>query len=298
MKTKVSKLYDMNKVAVPQELCKWRVSSEEVDAQLARIATSHPLETKPEKAEMGDSVLCRTASQNPRWNRVTLPLYPGRNMAPAFLENAVVGMQLGETKSTDGIQITVLDITRRRPAALTDALMVAEKIDGVETITQYRDWWKAKTEVDRKATALNRIVYCIQQEMVSRSEFDIDEEELSGIAHDMAKKQYTAMVNAGIDPTVPEDGVDFLTEEEALKKIAGENSQRLLGCVLNEYYATVLFPMTKEEYSTAMTAFEHSMGKTHEELIAYAGEFLVNDYIYNQVFAKAASQYANTLLED
>lgn len=106
------------------------------------------------------------------------------------------------------------------------------------------------------------------------------------------------MVNAGIDPTVPDEGVDFLTEEEALEKIAGENRMRLLGCIVNEHYDTVLYPMTKEEWDSALHELEDSMGKSREELLEYAGETLVNDFIYNKPFYAHASAYTETLLED
>lgn len=298
MKTRVVKLYDMQKVTVPEELCKWRVSKEELDAQLARLAAAHPVESKPNTVELGDSVLCCTKGDDSKWNRDAVPFYPGRGMLPSSLENGLLGMKHGETKTVEGIEITVLEITRRRPAILTDEVIAKENIDGVRTLDQYCDWWKERTEQDRKRAALSRVIYAVQNEMVQNSVFECDEEELSSIAHSMAQKQYNAMVKAGIDPTIPDDGVDFLTEEEALEKIAAENRQRLLGCVLNAYYATVLYPMTQAAFDAAMAEFEKSMKKTKAELIEYAGEFLVNDYIYGKVFAEKVAAYAETLLED
>lgn len=297
MKSKVTKLFDMKQVAVPAEMRKWRVSIEELDAQLARLAAAHPVETHPEMVENGDSVLCRTQSSDPKWNREAVPFYPGRGMLSAQ-EDALIGMSLQETKTVDGIEITVLEITRRRPAVLTDELICTEGIEYVETVNQYRTWWREKTEQERKNDAIHRLAYFLHDEIVSYSEYDCDDKELDEMALDIARKQYAAMVNAGIDPTIPEDGVTFLTEEEALAKIAQENRQRLMGCVVNAHYATVVAPMSQEEYDAAMAEFERSMGKTCQELKEYAGETLVNDYIYNQVFAKVAYSFAETLLED
>lgn len=297
MKSKVTQLYDMRQVSIPAELRKWRVSEEEVQAQLARIAAAHPMESKPHTVEPGDSVLCRTTGADARWNREALPFYPGRNMLPE-VEAALIGMQVGETREAGDKTLTVLEITRRRPAPLTDALIAEEGIENVSTIAQYEDWWRALTEQDRKRTAIQRLIFAIQQEMIQNSVFACDEEELNGIAREMAQKQYAAMVKAGIDPTVPDEGVDFLTEEEALKRIARENRMRLLGCVLNEYYATVLYPITREEYNASIVELGRSMNKNREELIAYAGEFLVDDYVYNQVFSREVSRFAETLLED
>lgn len=297
MKSKVTYLYDMRQASVPEELRKWRVSEAEVQVQLARVAAAHPVETKPSTVALGDSVLCRTAGKEAKWNRDALPFYPGRNMLPE-VETALVGMQVGETREVGDKEITVMEITRRQPAPLTDALIAEEGIEGVSTLAQYRDWWKHNTEQDRRNRALSSIVYCLQAEVVSHSQILCDEAEMDRMSHKMAQKQYTAMVNAGIDPTVPDEGVDFLTEEEALEKMAQENRMRLMGCIVNEHYATVLYPMPKEEYETALKEMEMSMGKTRDELLEYAGETLVNDFIYNKVFYTQASAYAETLLED
>lgn len=297
MKSKVTYLYDMRQASVPEELRKWRVSDEEVQAQLARVAAAHPVETKPGTVELGDSVLCRTTGKETKWNREALPFYPGRNMLPE-VEAALVGMEVGETREVGDKTITVLEITRRRPSPLTDSLIAEEGIEGVSTLAQYRDWWKHNTEQERRNRALSGIVYRLQAEVVSHSQILCDEVEMDRMSHELAQKQYTAMVNAGIDPTVPDEGVDFLTEEEALEKMAQENRMRLMGCIVNEHYATVLYPMSKEEYAAALKEMEMSMGKTREELMEYAGETLINDFIYNKVFYAQASAYAETLLED
>lgn len=297
MKSKIVQLFDLKAVEIPFDLHSWHMSEEEIDADLKRLAVSHPVETHPDTAETGDSVLCRTVSDDPKWNREAVPIYPGRGMLDADLENAVAGMKVTESKTVGNVTFTVLEVTRRRPDLITDELIRKENIAGVETVEQYRAWLRQTTEQDRKRNMLNRVVYHLLEEVAKRSEMEIDDEEFDSIAMDMAKKQYQAMLNAGFDPTIPEDGVDFLTEEEALAKMVAQNRERLRTCVVNEYYATVVQPVSPEEFDAAMRAFEQSMGKTHEELIEYAGEILVNDYIYGQVFSRAVSDYAAALME-
>ena len=297
MKSTVKKLFDIKQVEVPAQMCAWHVKPDEEEVQLARIAAAHPVELFPDTVETGDSVLCRTESADNAWKHQAVPIYPGRGMVLA-LENAVLGMKLGEQRTVDGITLDVVEIIRRRPGELTDELIRSEGIDGVETVEQYRSWWKTHTEQERKSERIRQIAYFIQETVVANSQFVCDEEELATIGHDMARKQYDAMVASGIDPTIPEDGVDFLTEEEALEKIVRENEPRLKGGVVNAYYATVVQPITDNEFNQAMDQFAQSMGKTREALLEYAGEFLVNDYIYGQVFLKDLFAYAETLLED
>lgn len=297
MKSIIIKLFDMKELEIPSDLLDWHMSDEEIDADMNRLAVSHPVETHLDTVETGDSVLCRTVSDDSKWNWEAVPVYPGRGMLEAALENAVVGLKVAESKAVGNITFTVLEITRRRPSQINDELIQKENIDGVETVEQYRAWLRQTTELDRKRTALNRLSYYLLEEVAKRSEMEIDNEEFDSIAESLAKKQYQAMVNAGIDPTIPDDGVDFLTEEEALAKMAAQNRERLRTCVVNEYYATVVQPISAEEFEAAMREFEASMHKTHEELIEYAGEILVNDYIYGQAFSKVVSDYAETLME-
>lgn len=287
----------MKQVEVPAELRKWRVSPTEVEAQLNRLAASHPVESHPDMVSPGDSVLCQSHSSDPKWNRNAVPIYPGRGLLDTELENAVLGLQLHQSVTVDNITFTVLEITRRQPAELSDILIQSEGIEGVCTIEQYRTWWTNSVEKERRKDAVHRIGYFLQEAIVARSELECDEAELNALAHQLAKKQYQAMINAGIDPTIPEDGVNFLTEEEALEKIVAESRLRLNSCIINQYYATVIAPLSAEEFAAAEKEMEHSMNKTHEQLEEYAGEFMICDYIYGQVFSRELFRYAETLLE-
>lgn len=75
------------------------------------------------------------------------------------VEAALVGMQVGEIRAFVDKTLIILEITRRQPAALTDALILKEGIENVTTIAQYADWWKHSTEQDRRSRALSSIVY-------------------------------------------------------------------------------------------------------------------------------------------
>lgn len=297
MNSTVKKLFDMKQVDVPAELRRWRICPAEVEAQLARLASAHPVESHPDTVSLGDSVLCCTRSTDPKWCRDAVPFYPGRGLLPAELENAIIGLHPQQSITAQNIEIRVLEITRRQPTPLTDAIICAEGIDGVTSVDGYRTWWQTKTEQERRRDAVHRIGYFLQEAIVSRSEFECDEAELDALAQDLAKKQYQAMLNAGIDPTIPEDGVDFLTEEEALQKIAAESRQRLYSCIVNQYYATSVAAMTAEQYESALLEMARSMNKTYAELEEYAGDFMIHDYIYGQVFSQDLFRYAETLVE-
>ena len=56
MKSKIVKLFDMKELEIPSDLLNWHMSDEEINAELNRLAASHPEETHPNMVETGDSV--------------------------------------------------------------------------------------------------------------------------------------------------------------------------------------------------------------------------------------------------
>ena len=285
MKSKVISFYDYKNVKIPEEVRNWHIRDEEIEKRLETLCRNHPEESHPDTAARGDSVLCQM-------NGRIVPIYPGQGMF--FREDEIVGMKKGETKG----DITVLEITRRRPAALSDAVILAERIENVKTVAEYSAYFREKEERERRINALKRTASYIGQEVLKKSEFRMDEEETDRLSVEFGRKMYEAMVKAGIDPTVPEDGVDFLTEEEALARMVEENRARIPQLVLDEYYATEIHPITEEMYQEKYEELKNALKKNDEELLEYAGEIMIRDYIYGSVFSDDLYTYVEQELED
>ena len=222
MKSRVTKLFDYTRAEVPEKLRRWRVTDQAMEGHLAVLGRSHALERDVDEVRAGDSVVCRGESAVSRWNKPVLLFYPGSGLCEKVIENALVGMKPGESKtiaaSEGDVKLTVTRIVRREPHPVNNELVKLEGVEGVETLDAYRRWYRETTEKadrDRNAHYLGRHLL---QEIEKHSEYDIDEAEETAWAEAKGAEWRKAEEAQGIDPSVPEEGTDFLTEEQIKEK--------------------------------------------------------------------------------
>lgn len=219
MKSTVTKLYDHRQSAIPQELLTWRISDDELTQHLEVLSQNHAFEQDVDVVQMGDSVACSAESDCPQWNRPVMLFYPGRELLDMNLENACVGAGFGENRiiSVDGqpVKLTVTRIVRRSNMPIGNELAKAEGIEGVDTLDAYCDWYRKTNEPTRKLHASYRAASFLLDEIAKKSEFAIDTDEKNAWLNDRVDKVYDALVDAGADPTIPKEGFDFLTVEQA-----------------------------------------------------------------------------------
>lgn len=217
MKAIVTKLCDISSLTVPEEMTKWRVRPEDVEDQLRTLALSHAVELHPDKAAFHDSV--RLSAEG----RMDVLLYPGLSLPGAEgAEKAVLGLGVGDTLTApiggSALTMRVEEIRRRVPAEINDALIQAQDMDGVSTVEQYRDWYRAKTEAQNKEILLKEIAFYLLGALRDRSEFDFDREELDAWARERAQESIDSCTAMGEDPHIPDEGVELLTDEGVLDK--------------------------------------------------------------------------------
>lgn len=222
MKSKVITLFDYRKVTVPSELGKWHMPAEELENQLKTLSHAHAIETEEEIVETGDSVACRGESACPRWNREVLLFYPSHGLCEEALENGLLGAHVGETRaiqtSEGEVGLTVQRIVRRKDMPIGDAMVQCEHIEGVNTLTDYGRWFREQKEDFYRQRARYQCANYILGEVEKGSTLFLDPEERDAWVWEHTNCIYDAMVAAGMDPTVPEEGVEFLTEEQAREK--------------------------------------------------------------------------------
>lgn len=219
MKSTIIKLYDYKQAVIPAEWGLWRITDGEVAEKLETLSHNHAIETEPDTVERFDSVACSGKSEAARWNRKSLRFYPGRKLCDADIENALIGAKIGESRTVrteEGeITLTVTRIVRRRSMPVGDELVKAEGIDGVTTVADYYRWYREQNEPERRMNACMRTAYQLIHQIAENSEYSFDEGEKRTFVSDRVDRIYQAMVMAGADPTIPKEGFDFLTEEQA-----------------------------------------------------------------------------------
>ena len=223
MKSTITRLYDYQQSVIPAEMRLWRVKDEEVRSQLETLSRNHAYEAEAEEVRSGDSVACRGESPAERWNRETLLFYPGRGLCGAALENALVGAKAGESSMPVG-----------------DALVRLEGIEGVETVADYDRWYREEKGSFYRQQAKYRCANFLLEEIQEKSELFIDQEEKDAWMWERVNSLYDAMLAAGMDPRLPREGFDFLTEEQAKEKMYREQEWAFPAYVVQAYMAEKL----------------------------------------------------------
>lgn len=222
MRSTVTKLCDWRRLSVPKELGKWHMDEKAVDEKLAELANSHAAEIQADVVRKGDSVRlrCTEGSLTER----TVLLYPGLGLPQAAeAEQAVTGCRVGAQIHTQigGKEqcLVVEEIRRRTPAAVDDALIRAEQIEGVATLEAYAHWYQERTEEQNKENARKNIAYYLQQEIVRLSEYALDQDEVYEWTDKRARQEFDELLSMGEDPRIPEDGVELLSDEQAIETL-------------------------------------------------------------------------------
>lgn len=304
MKSQIVTLYDYTQAAIPEEMRRWRIDETEIDHQIETLTHSHAREMDADTVAAGDSVVCKGESAVGRWNKPVLLFYPGHGLCEACIEDALIGMNVGESKSISAsegeLTLTVCRIVRRVPHPVGNALVQLEKIEGVENLEQYRRWYRETTEQRNRQDRINHIARMLLNDTAAKSKYEIDEAEETEWARDIANREYDAMVANGMDPTVPEDGVEFLTEEQAREKLVNQARPFFR----NEFaYVALAVQLSGMDEATYFRTELERQGqryyqKSAEELLEMAPESMWRSQVFRNGSEDLLRTYAEKLAED
>ena len=302
MKSTITRLYDYKQSVIPQEMRLWRVKDEEVQAQLETLSRNHAFEADAEEVRSGDSVACRGESPAARWNRETLLFYPGHGLCDAALENACVGAKVGESRTVQTaegeVKLTVKRIVRRSNMPIGDELIKLEKIEGVETVADYDRWYREDKGAFYRQRALYQSANFLLEEIQEKSELFIDQEEKDAWMWDRVNSLYDAFLAAGMDPKIPEEGFDFLTEEQAKEKMYKEQEWAFTAYVVHAYMAEKFSGQTMKEISQAgVEALAAEHGMTAEELRATSCDAMIDGKFAMEKAMEELCKYTEQFLE-
>ncbi len=213
-------------------------------------------------------------------------------------------MKAGESRTIAAdegdVKLTVTRIVRREAHPIDGELVKLEAIEGVETLEDYRRWYRKTTEERNRKDRLAHLARHLLDEIAAKSEYEIDEAEECEWARTLADMEYDAAVANGIDPTVPEEGTEFLTEEQARQKYFdmcwplfrnelayAAAAERLSGMEAEAFY--------RAELEREAEAYYH---KTAEDLLAMAPEIVWRNQVFHIGAENLLRNYSEQLLEE
>ena len=182
MKGTVTKLCDIDSIAIPAALLDIQVDETRVDDALRMLSLRYAKESEAAAAEAGDLAVCKADAESYPDGR-TILLFTGIAMPGAEdASRAVIGASVGETISTvlaeKPVKLTVQKILRRTPVEVNDALIAGIGLDGVQTVSDYRAYMRGKFLADLRMERSKEIMHYLLEQMVAGSEFSYDEAEM------------------------------------------------------------------------------------------------------------------------
>ena len=218
----VVSLYDYHQSEIPDELRLWRVRDDEIQTKLTELAARQTAYAPAASAAAGDGVRCTCINGCTLNGRTKVLLYPGQTLPGAeAAEQAVLDHAVGDEFETElaGAPITlrVEEILRKQPAPpVSDALVKAAGIDGVDSIAAYARWYREQNEGTNRMHRISQLSSFWFQEVAAHSEVSIDPDEQEAYASVLAQQIFDDMVRCGIDPHIPEEGTELLSDEQAI----------------------------------------------------------------------------------
>lgn len=289
MESTVTRLYDCLSEDIPEELCRWRVTEEEIDGSLALLGRDHAALGPAARAREGDTLRCRDGAGR------TVLLYPGRKLPGAEeAERAALGRGAGETFScrlgARDVSLAVEEVLRLEPHPADGALVKLAGIPGVETLADYRTWYIRENGPRKRLEAAQAIARRLWEAIRERSELSIDRAERDRWCGVRGRLMYDQDVENGCDPHIPDEGTELLSDEEALA--------RYVDCQERFYRDYVLFRhiarLDGYEYTREM--FDREMAEyiaAHRERLEAAGQDLNRTFTDDDFLMHAEGAYMN-----
>lgn len=142
MKSRILTLKPYETVDISQYKVAFTPDEKKLEYELGRLRNPYITWTEGAVAAAGDIVVCRLASAAPKFNKEKMTYAVGCGMLPKALEQTMVGMQVNETREAavgeDTVAVTLLSVKNKNVPPLSDEMVKALNLDGVDTVDDYR----------------------------------------------------------------------------------------------------------------------------------------------------------------
>ena len=218
MKGSVSKLCDIDSIAIPEELLKVSVDESCIEDGLKALSLRYAAETAAETVETCDIVHCRADKTSYPDGR-TILIFTGANL-PGAEEAAAsaIGKRVGEGFSArlfeKNAELCVEKIVRLIPAEVNDALIAALGIENVSTVDEYREYLRVKAIADKRRDCQKAVIHHLMDTLIGESEYSYDEAELEQFISRSAESIAAEYAEMGIEASPEEIREDVLGQQK------------------------------------------------------------------------------------
>ncbi len=157
MRSRILNLKAYDTVSIARYQTVFQADEQKLSYELNRLRNPYIQWLEGTKPSRGDMVTCCMVSENPRFNKASMPFAVGVGLLPGDLDAAVLEMEVGQTRQAtakgEAVEVTLLSVRNRFVPELSDAMIKALELPGVETVEAYREYLLAqqRREVAEKA---------------------------------------------------------------------------------------------------------------------------------------------------
>ncbi len=181
MKSRVLRAKDYREVDVKLLLKPFTPDEAALETELRRLTNPYICWEAGTTVFPGDQVMCRLASDCPRFQKEKVRFVAGSGMFHKELEELSIGMEAGETREAvlpEGkVSLTLVGVMNRVVPEPGDEMVEKLGLDGVHTVAEYRAYLleqqKAAAFQEDSYDALNQLM----RDVISGSEFVLDRED-------------------------------------------------------------------------------------------------------------------------
>ncbi len=311
-KSRVIKVFDYKKVGLNKVIKGFQLSKEDLENELLKIQKQNASIKDVNTIKKDDFVILNCSSNNPRFNKININVKIGLGLFNKELESKLVGSHLHECKEfiiqNDQVRVTIESIKRKELPELTNQNISSFHIEGVNTLEQLKEKIYTKKCNEFIEDMTESVALYISDEVTSRSEFELDEEEIEMQKQEGIKMAKDMIVSNGYDPET--------INEKTMLEISGRTKEEHFKFVSDIFVssfksALIGFKQMKDDdyqlpedgYDQAIALYIEGIGGTKEEakkelpyekyLLQQAGE-----YNFNQIESYVKKYLKELILEN
>lgn len=264
LKSEIKKIYDFNKVIIPEELFNIEISKEVIMNAVDRLAKKYlTIEEVYDGIVQGDVIAVSLESNIPGYNKNT-QISVGRGFYNKEFEDALIGMKKGDSKDIcvreNAVTTKIVSVKRRMIPAVTDEIVKKENIKGVYTVEEYKKYIYDKTLEKIKERKMLEILNVTKEEIINKSEFQLADDDISYMQNvtktQLEKKsQENNMSYEEFIKVITSQFLENPTPEESKKYIIDACLKKLKTLLIGTYFAKKHgIKLNEETYENDMKA--------------------------------------------
>lgn len=298
MKSKVLTMFPYQEVDFTRFKRSPKIDEAALQKELDRVAYPYITWLDGDTIHAGDVVQCSLASDDPRYQRSGAKLTVGAGLLDRAAENALIGRHVGATLELvcrgSRVTATVLGIQNKQVPPVSDEMVAALGMDGVDTVEGYRNYLVRQALDEQFRNESYEVIQYVLGVVRERSQVLIDEADWQqSVAWDLNRLSVIAgfegldlktMTAREFEGRIPVKSYQELVAQ--LQRDAWENTRQMLfGRKLAE---TDGFAVDQAGYETFLIDTAASWGSTAEQYrpaypYAYYEAIQYRNHYYNAV---------------